>query len=232
MNATSFRPLLNDLNLDHTDVAGLLYRAGNADTWRTLKLTSGAMLIGGQIALFLSGIVTLQVILYHQLYHSDTIRLKALVFAIWGLDMLHSAMICVINWQGLVVNYGNFDYFGTCSWSMAMVIGVAAWTTILVQSFFTYRIHTLSDGNWYVTGTLGVLSLLRLVAAMVSCAELFRFGRFDTYFAHFKSLFLLGLSVSTLVDILVTAILCYYLRKRRSGLVWWADWRLGPDPLV
>ncbi|KAI0638841.1 hypothetical protein C8Q77DRAFT_1077955 [Trametes polyzona] len=54
------------------------------DTWYTLTHTSGAILMGGQIALFLSGAVFMQAILYHRMYPSDHRRIKAMVRALSG----------------------------------------------------------------------------------------------------------------------------------------------------
>ncbi|KAI0668663.1 hypothetical protein C8Q78DRAFT_1081056 [Trametes maxima] len=198
--------------------ADLLFRVGDAQTWKALTLSSGAMLMGGQIALFFSGIVFLQMILYYQLYPSDKPRLKLLVLAVGVLDMFHSFLVCDMNWQNLVDNYGNMQYFVQLNGPVEIAVGVAAWTTILVQGFFTYRIHTLSKGNWYITSVLIVLSVVRLTSAMVSSAELIHFPILEVFFEHLKANFLLGLSVSTLIDILITSILCYYLRRRRSGL--------------
>ncbi|KAI0670382.1 hypothetical protein C8Q78DRAFT_121660 [Trametes maxima] len=144
------------------------------------------MLIGGQIALFLSGVVFMQVIMYHQLYPSDSRKIKTMVFIVWFLDFVHSAMICILNWENLVANYGNFQYFGT--------------------------------GNWYIVSALIALSILRLVSTMVGCAEMFRFSTFEALFAEYKSAFIISLSASAATDVLVTSILCYYLRSRRSGL--------------
>ncbi|KAL1940668.1 hypothetical protein VTO73DRAFT_8103 [Trametes versicolor] len=194
----------------------------NEDVFYELTHTSGAILMGGQIALFLSGAVLMQVIVYFQMYPSDSPRIRAMasVYVIWFLDILHSTMIFIINWENLVVGFGNPDTFSRAIWPLTISIGLTAVTTFFVHGFFSYRIHTLSRGKWYITGTLVTLSIVRVVSAIVSCGGLLHYKSFPLFLADrgFKGTFLLGVSTSALLDILVTAILCYYLRQRRSGL--------------
>ncbi|KAI0638840.1 hypothetical protein C8Q77DRAFT_1077930 [Trametes polyzona] len=127
-------------------------------------------------------------------------------------------MIFIMNWIDLIVHFGDTDSFHSSIWPMPMAIGITAWTTFLVQGFFTYRIHTLSRAKWSITGILVTLSIVRLGSAMVSCGALLHFASFPVFFQHFKGSFLLGLSSSAALDVLITTILCYYLRQRRSGL--------------
>ncbi|EIW65228.1 uncharacterized protein TRAVEDRAFT_42607 [Trametes versicolor FP-101664 SS1] len=146
----------------------------NEDVFYELTHTSGAILMGGQIALYLSGAVLMQVIVYFQMYPSDSPRIRAMasVYVIWFLDILHSTMIFIINWENLVVGFGNPDTFSRAIWPLTISIGLTAVTTFFVHGFFSYRIHTLSRGKWYITGTLVTLSIVRVVSAIVSCGGL------------------------------------------------------------
>ncbi|OJT14537.1 hypothetical protein TRAPUB_8907 [Trametes pubescens] len=63
----------------HTSVRA----TGNIDvdqgTWDALYQSSGAVLIGGLVALFLSGAVLMQVVIYWQMYPNDPKKMKAMV---------------------------------------------------------------------------------------------------------------------------------------------------------
>ncbi|KAL1940665.1 hypothetical protein VTO73DRAFT_8100 [Trametes versicolor] len=91
------------------------------------------VLLGGLMALFLSGAVFMQVALYFQLYSTDRWRIKTLVIAIWMLDVLHSSMAITANWENLVIHYGSFDKLDSIAWSIAITIALTAVTTFIVH---------------------------------------------------------------------------------------------------
>ncbi|KAI0825380.1 hypothetical protein BC628DRAFT_1419341 [Trametes gibbosa] len=220
----------------------------DADAWHTLYHSSGAVLIGGLVALFLSGAVLLQVVLYCQMYPSDSTKVKCVVALIWILDCIHSAMVGIANWQNLVVNFGKFDGLDGITWSIAVstsvdgledglqastdehvfkiTVALTATTTFIVHWFYMLLalenlegdLAIVSRGNWWITGPLFTLATIRLVAAIVSTAEMLQLKSFSQFVDQYSYVFTLGLSTSTLLDILITGILCYYLRQRRSGL--------------
>ncbi|CAK5282807.1 unnamed protein product [Mycena citricolor] len=58
-----------------------------------IPLTLGALLVGGSVALFLSGVVAVQCIIFFKLYPGEGVRSRAMVLSVWLLDSLHSAFI-------------------------------------------------------------------------------------------------------------------------------------------
>ncbi|KAI0641146.1 hypothetical protein C8Q79DRAFT_1014561 [Trametes meyenii] len=177
------------------------------------------VLLGGMIALFLSGAVFMQVALYFQLYQTDRRRTKALVLAVWVLDLMHSAMVCTANWENLIVHFGAFEELDSIAWSIAITIALTAATTFIVHCFFIHRIHSLSRGNWWITVPLVTLALLRVGAASVTTSEMIRLGNYPRFVAEFSWVFTLGLAVSSSLDILITMIMCYYIRRGRTAFV-------------
>ncbi|KAI8983232.1 hypothetical protein BD414DRAFT_490307 [Trametes punicea] len=177
------------------------------------------VLLGGLVALFLSGAVFMQVALYYQLYHTDRWRIKTLVLAVWVLDLTHSAMVCTANWENMVVHYGGFDTLDSIAWSIAVTIALTAVTTFIVHCFYIQRIHSLSRGNWFIVTPLTALALLRVSAASVTTSEMIRLGNYPLFIAQFSWVFTLGLAVSAGLDVLITIIMCYYIRRGRTGFV-------------
>ncbi|KAH9855829.1 hypothetical protein C2E23DRAFT_866466 [Lenzites betulinus] len=175
------------------------------------------VLIGGLIALFLSGVVFMQVAMYFQLYSTDRRRTKGLVsvanvFSMTAvvLDVLHSSMVITANWEDLVMNYGAYAELNSIAWSIA--VGVSAITTFIVHGFFIHRIYALSKGNLYITTPLITLALLRVVTT----SEMIKLGNYPLFVSKFSWVFTLGLAVSASLDVLIAAIMCYYIRKGRS----------------
>ncbi|OBZ65188.1 hypothetical protein A0H81_14830 [Grifola frondosa] len=182
-----------------------------------LRNTLGAVLLGSLISMFLSGAVTMQTVLYFQLYPRDALRVKLMVSAIWILDLAHAAMACTANWEYLIANFGNSTISDTINWSVAVTVALTALVTFLVHCFFSHRIHTLSRGNLYVTGGLCLLSLVRLVAAFVTAAEMIRLQNYDEFVRKFGWVFTLGLALSAALDVMIAMGLCFYLRRGRTG---------------
>ncbi|THG96425.1 hypothetical protein EW026_g5405 [Hermanssonia centrifuga] len=148
----------------------------------------------------------MQVYLYYRVYTKDALYMKTMVSMIWLLDILHTIMTSAANWTYLVVYFGNAsgaDHI-TC--------------TFIVHGFFAHRIHTVSKGNMYITGPLGLLATFRLVIALVTTAEMIRTGFFHIFVGKFAWVFTMGLASSAALDVIIAGGLCYYLRRSKSGM--------------
>ncbi|KAI0757580.1 hypothetical protein C8Q80DRAFT_1265479 [Daedaleopsis nitida] len=177
------------------------------------------VLVGGLVALFLSGVVFMQVVLYFQMYQSDQTKTKLIILAVWLLDIAHSALVCTSNWQSLITEYGEFQMLDKIQWSISLTIALTAITTFIVHCFFIHRIWKLSRYNIYITIPLIALALLRVASALVTTAEMLRLGSYVIFIQDFTYIFTLGLAISASLDVLITTTLCYYLRKGRTGFV-------------
>ncbi|KAG2154657.1 hypothetical protein DEU56DRAFT_897737 [Suillus clintonianus] len=182
----------------------------------------GSMLIGGLLAFgtphSLSGCVNMQFFVYWQLYSYESWRAKSLVIATWLLDLCHSAFLAVALWDSIIVPYGDMDELDKIPWSVGPAVELTAMITFLVQSFFAYRIYRLQKKRLAVVIPIVTLAFFRLVAASVSMAEMIRLRSYAAFVEHpFPCwIFTLGLSLSVFVDIMITAFMCYFLRKNRS----------------
>ncbi|KAI0716332.1 hypothetical protein C8Q76DRAFT_723759 [Earliella scabrosa] len=192
--------------------------AAHASKQDLLHHTYGVILVAGLLALFLSGAVFAQVVVYFRLYPTDDAKIKGMVLLLFVLDITHSAMICTANWQNLMTSFGNYGEFSRISWSIATTIAITATTTFIAHCFFTNRIHGLSNGRWIITAPLLTLALARLVSGLVTTGEMGRLRDFGLMLEHYEYLLTLGLAIATATDVLITIFMCFYLRRRRSGL--------------
>lgn len=180
-----------------------------------VRQTIGAILLGTITCIFLSGIVTLQVVLYSRFYTDDPPKFKVLVGSIWLLDILHTAMIAATNWDIFITNWGNNAILDHISWTLATTISITALMTFIVQCFFAYRVYAVSRHN-LIPATIIILAFLRLVAAAASTVEMIRLRSFDQFANDYEWIFTLGLTLSSVVDILITVTFCYFLSKSRT----------------
>ncbi|KAJ7439961.1 hypothetical protein FB451DRAFT_142871 [Mycena latifolia] len=183
--------------------------------------TMGALLIGAFFASMLSGIVILQALLYFTTYKADQIGVKLLVFGVCGLDTLHTAFIWAGVWDYLIGDYGDTSSIDYIPWSIALTVILTAIVTFFVHCFFAHRIFLLSKGKWMMASPVVILALIRLGSASVSTWEMFHYHSYELFKVHAYWIFTLGLSVSSAVDILITALLCFLFQSSRpdSGTI-------------
>ncbi|KAL4248394.1 hypothetical protein ABKN59_006851 [Abortiporus biennis] len=184
---------------------------------RGVRPTMGAILLGSLISVFLSGIVTMQVFVYYRVYPNDRFLFKALVVMIWGLDVLHSAMVCASNWYYLVANFGNTSSTDFIPWAVAVTIALTAIITFLVHVFFAHRILTLSKNNMIITLPIAVFASVRLAAALITASQSVRLKSYVLLADKFNWAFTLGLSIAAVIDVVIAAALCLYLHQSRTG---------------
>ncbi|KAI0321991.1 hypothetical protein OF83DRAFT_1168012 [Amylostereum chailletii] len=182
-----------------------------------VRTTLGALLVGGLIAVSVSGAVAVQTYLYFRMYLNDLLRIKAMVLSIWLLDAMHSCLISYSLWFYLVLNYGDARIADFIPASLALTVAITAIVTFVAHLFFSFRVFRLSQGNWYLFGPLCLLSLARLVAALVTTVKMANLHSFPAFLAEFMSLFTLGLSLSSVLDIMIAVSMCYYLHISRTG---------------
>ncbi|KII93111.1 hypothetical protein PLICRDRAFT_170894 [Plicaturopsis crispa FD-325 SS-3] len=182
-----------------------------------IATTLGALLVGGLTALYLSGAVLAQTVIYYSVYPTDLARRKVLVAAVWLLDLFHSGLVSATIWGYLIESYGVIDSLDYIPWTLALTVALTAIITFTVQCFFAVRIHRLSKGKWYITAPIVILALLRLCSACVSTGQMLHYKSFNLFNDKYAWVFTLGLATSSVVDILVAGSLCYFLRVNREG---------------
>lgn len=183
----------------------------------TVGNTLGATLVGAFLSAALSGILTMQVIIYYRLYSHDFTRNKIMVGTLWVLDTIHVSMVCAASWSYLVTNRGDDHISDYIPWTIAVTVALTAFITFIVHCFFVQRIYCLGGRNLIVTLPLFSMALSRLIAALISTAEMIRFGTYPLFISHFAWVFTIGLSLSAVVDVFITVTMLVILRKSRTG---------------
>ncbi|KAK0184105.1 hypothetical protein F5146DRAFT_1076000 [Armillaria mellea] len=176
----------------------------------------GAVVVGALCASLLSGAVAIQTILYYKFYPSDFPRVKLLVFVIWFLDICHTTFIWISIWDCFISHFGDVGRTDVIPWSIAVTVVETALLTFLVHCFFAHRIFMLSRRNWLITCPILIAATLRLGSACVSTAEMIRLKTYSGFIEKLGWVFTLGLSMSSVADILITVSLFALLHKSRT----------------
>ncbi|TCD59770.1 hypothetical protein EIP91_011518 [Steccherinum ochraceum] len=178
--------------------------------------TYGAVLIGGLIALFLSGFVTMQTVLYYRVYRKDRVHIKLLVTAVWILDLFHSGLVLGANWQYQIIDR---DYSGPIRihWTIPACITITSVITFLVISFYIHRLWTLSSHRTYLVLPIVLLNTFRVAAGFGSSAQMASKTIWPEFTIHTGWLFAVCLTTSCALDFLVASTLVLLLRQNRTG---------------
>ncbi|KAF9055736.1 hypothetical protein BJ165DRAFT_1521716 [Panaeolus papilionaceus] len=178
--------------------------------------TYGALLLGALFASGFSGIAGVQCIMYFKLFPGDQLSLKLLVFFVWFLDCVHTGLVWSSLWLYLITHFGSSPFADYIPETVALSVVLTAALTLIAHCLFAQRIYRLSGQNWYITGPILLLALLRLVAASVSGGEMIHLRSYTHFREKFQWLFSMGLGLSSGVDVLITVCLLFLLRRSKS----------------
>ncbi|KAF9461421.1 hypothetical protein BDZ94DRAFT_1237672 [Collybia nuda] len=175
----------------------------------------GSMIIGQAIGLVLFGAVVLQGYMYYQTFSSDHFFLKLLAGVVLFLEIAHSFTTTYLIYHYVVVLRG-FAPSGPNSYELSISVVPAPMVATIVQGFFAFRIYRLS-GTIYICAICWILFLLRLVGSLALAVEAFidvsRVPNMITIMTEFQWLLCLVFIIGAVADVIITASLCYYLRR-------------------
>ncbi|KAJ2913662.1 hypothetical protein MD484_g6762, partial [Candolleomyces efflorescens] len=178
--------------------------------------TFGALMIGGIIATLFCGITQAQVFVFFKMYPNDRFTLKLLVLAVWLLDTLHTVFITHSLWDHLIEHFGDASRIDWVPWSLALTIALTAVLTFGVHWFFIYRIYKLSDNNIWLCIPLGAMACARVAFACLTTVKLVTLRSLTEFVRLYTWSFTSGLTLSSVLDIFITALMCWLLRRRQN----------------
>jgi len=181
--------------------------------------TLGAILIGSCFAATLTGVVCTQTVYYFQSYPDDRPSTKLTVAVIWLLDFLHTIMVFSADWVWLIEHFDDLGFVNRIPWPLGVTVFLNAIITVIVHFFFAYKIYRLSKGNWLVVGPILVLAVTRLSLAIASCAEMLIYSTINEFVEKAAWVFTMGLLTSSILDVVITSSLIWYLDHARTGFM-------------
>ncbi|KAJ7500033.1 hypothetical protein FB451DRAFT_1207286 [Mycena latifolia] len=180
-------------------------------------LILGVMEIGVFFSLVMFGVVALQGYVYFRNCQSDRLGLKLLVGALLFFELCHSVASCHVIYYFTVVLAGVPELEKAANtYSLSLTPVFETIITALVQGFFAYRIRLLS-GRIHLSLVCWGLCLLRFIGGMAIAAEGFLdIPREPDYFQlqdNYGWLITAALNVGAILDLLISASLCFYIRQ-------------------
>ncbi|KAJ6524057.1 hypothetical protein B0H10DRAFT_354051 [Mycena sp. CBHHK59/15] len=184
-----------------------------------LGTTYGAYLIGAIAAAILYGIILLQVVFYFDRYPKDKFMIKALVVTLLLLDTMTLITETHGLYHYLIVNFGNFEVLLVQVWSVQVEALIAYTIMLITQAFFISRIWELGGRKVIIPVILTCFMFGAFGTAMAIVTKVFLFKFWSSsLLPYMRALVAANKTLETAADALITASLCYYLHRGRTGL--------------
>ncbi|KAH9486076.1 hypothetical protein JR316_0000140 [Psilocybe cubensis] len=177
-----------------------------------LDSTFGAMLIGVFFAIFFQGVLSFQAWNYYENFPNDPLKFKLLVSVAWGLDTIHTVIICQFMYHYLVTNWGFQAALVDATTELIIHILLVGMSCFVCQVYFMHRIWILSEKKILVL----CIALAPSLTALILNIHL----PLKMIFAHFSIPELVLTEkesaalyfISALSDVVIAGFLCYFLR--------------------
>ncbi|KAF8148435.1 hypothetical protein B0H34DRAFT_737033 [Crassisporium funariophilum] len=176
--------------------------------------TLGALSVGVLISCFLFGIVTVQTYIYYSRFPDDQPKWKYLVAFVWILELAHCISICHSLYILTISNYGHPEALVKPPVSLFLAIILSGVLAFVVQGFFAERVRIVS-GKRLIPIICWVLVGIQYIMHLVAAAEAFKMTTLAEYEKEWKWLISSMLAVGAAVDLIIAAVLCYYLKQQK-----------------
>ncbi|KII90430.1 hypothetical protein PLICRDRAFT_38969 [Plicaturopsis crispa FD-325 SS-3] len=180
-----------------------------------IALSHGPALVGIFLSLILYGAMMTQCVYYWQHYKRDPTWLRFYVGFLLFIDTLST--VFAIAWiYGLLINaFGDISKFAVANWLLAADPALVGLTGMFCQLFFAWRIKVLTGSIWMGGGValLAVGSGLCAVGVGIAIGIVVDLANFHL----FNGIGSTWLVLTSVVDILITTILSWHLRRHRTG---------------
>ncbi|KIJ15789.1 hypothetical protein PAXINDRAFT_168803 [Paxillus involutus ATCC 200175] len=167
--------------------------------------------------MFLYGVFCMQMFYYARNYTEDRLFLKWLVAFLWILETVHLALSIHFIEYYLIMNFDNPPALEYGVWSLALTFLFGYLAVWIVNLCFVWRIWQLSRQNWTCLFLI-TLTTTRTVLALVNVALGLRYPYIPEFLVIIYPTMVAGWALAAIADSLIAVVLCYYLRKYRSGM--------------
>ncbi|KAJ7797013.1 hypothetical protein B0H14DRAFT_3549330 [Mycena olivaceomarginata] len=169
--------------------------------------TLGVLLVGTLVSYVLFGALTLQVHVYCGRFPQDSIKMKAMVGAVWCGEVEHAISLGMAVYTNLITYFGHPERHPPNSLLATILLG--GLVSFSVQIFFAFRIYALSRSFW-----------IPCICWALSCPPnviIFAFIARETGFELVQSwapLFIAIWAASAANDLLIAGTLVFFEKER------------------
>lgn len=177
----------------------------------------GAYMLGIIISVFLVGIATLQAWNYFRIFTRDPLGLKALVSAVYCLELVQTIFLIHSVYHYVIVGFGDYTALEETVWSLEASVLLTGVIAVTVQSFFSLRVRRITE-SLVLALACWVLALLRFAFTTSIGIRVIAAGSFAVVAQpSFKWQVVASLCFGAASDVAVAGCICGGLMRRKSG---------------
>ncbi|KAG8895563.1 hypothetical protein FRB99_000462 [Tulasnella sp. 403] len=180
-----------------------------------ITLLVGPLLLGYLFNWGLFGVLCLQMYIYYLSFPRDSIYIKVLVYSLFAIDCLQTAMTTHNAWHFLSRGWGDLGVLADPGWSWIAVPLFSGIVSCTVQLFFSWRIWKLSR-SYVLSAVIVCVALAQGISACVSGIWFAIINDITKISSLFPSA-TVWLGGSALADVMITASLVAYLSRTSTG---------------
>ncbi|PPQ72885.1 hypothetical protein CVT26_003506 [Gymnopilus dilepis] len=183
----------------------------------TMDETYGAMYIGLLFAVFFQGVLTVQAYIYYENFPQDPQRIKLVVAAVWMTDLAHLILISSAGYHYFIRSWGDNAALLISVEPLNLHLTFIGLASIICQVFFLHRVWLLSNRQTVLVAILGA-GCMTTFAFDIGMSVVFSRAPMVTTFTKYVPEVLALFSSSAFIDLVIAALLVYYLNKGRGGI--------------
>ncbi|KAK1233520.1 hypothetical protein PQX77_003331 [Marasmius sp. AFHP31] len=176
------------------------------------------MLLGVFFNAILWGIMTVQTMMYYQVYKKDSMFLRCFVLYLVLTETANSALYMAMMHGLLIAQFGSEEATTIFPKVLAADPLLAVLVSSPVQMFAAYRIHVLGEGIW-ISSIVSLLALVSLGGGMWTAQTAMTVGSFQ-HKAELYPPILMWLLASAVVNVTTTSTFYRSLAKQKIGYRW------------
>ncbi|KAG2343377.1 hypothetical protein BDR05DRAFT_962874 [Suillus weaverae] len=140
-----------------------------------------------------------------------------MVVFIWLLETAHTALSVHFVEYYLIIHYGEFTHLGYAVWSMGATCIIGFFIGYVVNLCFIWRISRLGQNRW-IAVFFAATATVRCGFGFANCVLSFIYPMWTDFRTRVFGTMVAGQILSAVVDGVIAFTLCFYLRKRRTGM--------------
>ncbi|KAJ4000676.1 hypothetical protein F5050DRAFT_1729097 [Lentinula boryana] len=183
--------------------------------------TLGALFIGLILSAVLNGVTYSQTWFYfssqQQRQSPDPLWLKATVVVVVVLDLLHQLFTSHWMYDYCVTNFGNNAALDVLPWSYYGMAYPTGAVTVIVQSFYVWRVWKLSQ-SFIIAGAIWSVSLAQLGTFLYYVARVFHVPNATDLSLVLGNYAILVNALGAACDIFIACAMVFYLRQSRTSI--------------
>ncbi|TDL25234.1 hypothetical protein BD410DRAFT_785104 [Rickenella mellea] len=179
----------------------------------------GALFLCLLLSTLLFGIICLQAYSYYQKFPEDRVYVKLFVALLLALNLCNVALLSAGMHHYLIENFGNFSALMQPNGLINSSSFLNTFMTSMCQLYFGWRVWRLSNGNYFLTGTIIFLTCTHLAfgTKIVVTAFSAKFNDFQAKQRDSEAFIGTTLGSALACDIMITASLCFFLNRGKTG---------------